>query len=117
MIGSKTRRHILERTKERFVWVVNYKDGGREKEGVRAVWLHPPDSWHLDTCGDGREVGDYKLTRLGKTKTRLEMKFVETYDSPEEVEDKEEWEADGKRHWAIYKKALEADFKAGRPAS
>ena len=117
MTGSKTRRHILERTKERFVWVVNYKDGGKEKEGIRAVWLHPPDSWHLDTCGDGREVGDYKLTRLGKTKTRLDMKFVETYDGPEEVEDKKEWEADGKKHWAIYKKALEADFKAGRPAS
>jgi len=117
MTGSKTRRHILERTKERFVWVVNYKDGGKEKEGIRAVWLHPPDSWHLDTCGDGREVGDYKLTRLGKTKTRLDMKFVETYDGPEEVEDKKEWEADGKEHWKIYKKALEADFKAGRPAS
>jgi hypothetical protein len=117
MIGSKTRRHFLERTKERFVWVVNYKDDGKDKEGIRAVWLHPPDSWHLDTCGDGREVGDYKLTRLGKTKTRLDMKFVETYDSLEEVEDKKEWEADGKKHWAIYKKALEADFKAGRPAS
>jgi hypothetical protein len=117
IIGSKTKRRILERSKGRFVWVVNYKEDGKDKEGVRAVWLHPPDSWHLDTCGDGREVGDYKLTRVGKTKTRLDMKFVETYDSAEEVEDKKEWEDDGKRHWAIYKKALEADFKAGRPAS
>jgi hypothetical protein len=62
-------------------------------------------------------VGDYKLTSLGKSKTRLDMKFVVTYDSPKEVEDKDEWEADGKKHWKIYRKALEADFKAGRPAS
>ena len=44
------------------------------------------------------------------------MKFVVTYDSKDEVEDKDEWEADVVKLWKIYKKALEADFKAGRPA-
>ena len=117
MIGSKTERKILEKSPERVIWRVRYKDGKGFAEGVRAVWLHPPNSWHLDTCGDGREVGEYKLKALGKSKTRLDMKFVVTYDSKDEVEDKDEWEADGVKHWKIYKKAIEADFKAGRPAA
>jgi len=116
IIGSKTVRKIIEKSPERVIWRVRYKDGKGFQEGVRAVWLHPPNAWHLDTCGDGREVGEYKLTRLGRSKTRLDMKFVVTYDSPKEVEEKDEWEADGKEQWKIYRKALEADFKAGRPA-
>jgi hypothetical protein len=114
--GSKSVRKILESTPERVVWHIRYKEGKGFAEGVRAVWLNPPKSWHLDTCGDGREVGDYKLTPLGKSKTRLDMKFVVTYDSKDEVEDKDEWDSYGVEHWKIYKKALEADFKAGRPA-
>ncbi len=117
MVGSKTERKMLEKSPERVIWRVRYKDGKGYAEGVRAVWLQPPNSWTLDTCGDGREVGEYKLKALGKSKTRLEMKFVVTYDSKDEVEDKEEWEADGVKHWKIYKKALEADLKAGRPAA
>jgi hypothetical protein len=115
--GSKAVRKMLEKDPERVVWRVRYKEGKGFAEGVRAVWLNPPKSWRLDTCGDGRERADYRLTSLGKSKTRLDMKFVVTYDSKDEVEDKDEWEADGVKHWKIYKKALEADFKAGRPAS
>ena len=117
MIGSKTARKILEKSPERVIWRVSYKDGKKVVEGVRAVWLRPPNAWYLDTCGDGREMGEYKLKSLGKSKTRLDMKFVVTYPSKDEVEDKEEWEDDGKKHWKIYRKALEADFKAGRPAA
>ena len=116
-IGSKTVRKILEKTPERVVWRVRYKEGKGYEEGVRIVWLSPPKSWRLDTCGDSRERGDYRLTPLGKSKTRLDMKFVVTYDSKNEAEDKDEWEEDGIKHWKIYRKALEADFKAGRPAA
>ncbi len=117
LIGSKTERKILEKGPERVIWRVRYKDRKDYVEGVRAVWLHPPDSWTLDTCGDGREMGEYKLKSLGKNKTRLDMKFVVTYDSKDEVEDKDEWEADGVKDWKIYRNALEADFKAGKPAN
>jgi hypothetical protein len=115
--GSKAVRKILEKSPERVIWRVRYKEGKGFEEGVRAVWLSPPKSWRLDTCGDGREVGEYKLKALGKSKTRLDMKFVVTYDSKDEVEDKDEWEAGGVKDWKIYKKALEADFKARKPAS
>lgn len=112
MIGSKTKRKFLERNKERLTWIVNYKENGKLKEGIRTVWLNPPDAWHLDTCGDGYERGEYKLTSLGKGKTRLDMVFDVTYDNPREVEPKKQWEEDGHRHWDIYAKHLEDEYKA-----
>jgi hypothetical protein len=117
LIGSKTERKILEKSPERVIWRVRYKEGKGYAEGVRVVWLHPPNSWSLDTCGDERERGEYRLKALGKSKTQLDMKYLVTYDSKDEVEDRDEWETDGARHWKAYKKALEADFKAGKPAN
>jgi len=116
MVGSKVTRTIIEKNPQRVIWRVRHKDGKSFAEGVRLVRLHPPNAWHLDTCGDGRERGDYKLKAMARSKTRLDMKFLVTYDSKDEVEDKDEWEADGVRHWKIYKKALEADFRSGKPA-
>lgn len=111
---SSARRVFLERSKRRYVWVVNYKEGGKKKEGIRAVWFKPPISWHLDTCGDGREVGDYELTPKGKNKTRLDMTFDVTYDDPRDVESKEEWQGEAKEHWKLYGAALEKEYKALR---
>jgi hypothetical protein len=110
MIGSRNRRNILERSKKRVVWTVISKNGGKGYEGVRAVWLKPPNAWHLDTCGDKREVGDYKLIRLGRAKTRLDMKFAVTYDDASKVESKRSWEADGRSDWDSYGRHLERDY-------
>ena len=114
IIGTKTKRTFLEKTKRRYVWAVNYKEGNKAKEGIRAVWFKPPNAWHLDTCGDGREVGDYKLTPKGKNRTRLDMIFDVTYDDPRDVESKEEWETDGKEHWKLFAAALEREYKASQ---
>jgi hypothetical protein len=111
MTGSKTRRRFLERSSRRFVWVTTYKEGSKTVEGVRAVWLKPPDAWHLDTCGDGREVGDYKLTQVGK-RTRLDMVFHVTYDDPRKAEGVRKWERGSKREWDAFGRYLEADYKA-----
>lgn len=116
MIGSKTRRNVIERTKKRVIWRVKYKDGRKDVEGIRAVWLMPPDAWHLDTCGDGREVGDYKMVPVGKSSTRLEMVFEETYDEKDKVPSKTEWLRDAKKHWDAYAKFLEQDYKKFKKA-
>jgi hypothetical protein len=116
MTGSTARRRFLERTKDRIVWVVRYKDGKRFVEGIRAVWLKPPNSWHLDTCGDGRELGDYKLTELKNRKTRLDMIFNVTYDEPGEAESQGSWMKDAKHNWSAYGKFLEQDYKKSRSA-
>ena len=111
MTGSKTRRRFLERSSRRFVWIATYREGGKTIEGVRAVWLKPPDAWHLDTCGDGREIGDYKLTPVGR-RTRLDMVFQVTYDDPKKAEGVREWVRGSKREWDAFGRYLEADYRA-----
>ena len=112
MIGSKTKRHFLEHTRKRIIWTVNYKEEGEVREGVRVVWLRPPDSWHLDTCGDHRELGDYKLTPVSKKKTRLDMVFHMVYDDPNQVIDRQQWEKESLEEWNAYSQFLEMDYKA-----
>ena len=116
MTGSSAKRRFLERSKDRLVWLASYREDSKDKEGVRYVRLMPPDAWHLDTCGDGRELGDYKLTALGKNKTRLDMVFQVTYDDPDEVEDKETWEKDARESWDTYASYLEREYQASRSA-
>jgi hypothetical protein len=112
MVGSTEKRAFLERTDKRVVWASSYKEDNKRKEGIRAVWLRPPDSWHLDTCGDGREVGDYKLTSKGKNRTRLDMVFRVTYDKGEDATRKREWEREGQNEWKVYAKYLENEYKS-----
>jgi len=109
MTGSKTKRRFLERSRRRFVWVTTYKEGRNPVEGIRAVWLKPPDAWHLDSCGDGRELGDYKLTSVGR-RTRLDMVFHVTYDDPKKAEGVREWVQGAKREWDVFGRYLEADY-------
>ena len=111
MTGSKTKRHFLERSRRRFVWVTTHKEGRNTVEGIRAVWLKAPDAWHLDSCGDGREIGDYKLTPVG-SRTRLDMVFHVTYDDPRKAEGVREWVQGAKREWDAFGRYLETDYKA-----
>lgn len=110
MTGSKAKRTFLERTEKRIVWAVNYREKGKNREGLRVVWLQPPDAWYLDTCGDGREVGEYKLTPKGRDRTRLDMKFRVSYESKDEVEDKKKWERDASDEWDTFARYLEKDY-------
>jgi hypothetical protein len=116
MLGEKTRRRFLERTKDRVIWTVAYEEHGRRLEGFRVVWLMPPDAWRLDTCGDGRERGEYRLKPLGKNRTRLDMVFQVTYDTKKEVVPGKEWERGAREEWDTYGKFLEKEFKEAREA-
>jgi hypothetical protein len=110
MTGSKAKMTFLEKTDKRMVWVVDYKEKGKAKEGIRVVWLHPPDSWSLDTCGDGKELGEYKLKEKGNGKTRLDMEFRLTYDNKADVEDKKTWEKETEEFWDVLGQFLEKDY-------
>jgi hypothetical protein len=78
--GSKNKREILEKTKARVIYTIRYENRGRTWNAVNIVTLHPPRSWHLDSRGEeDDEIGEYRLSRLGPSKTRLDMTFVERW--------------------------------------
>ena len=80
LTGSKSKRAILLKTKHRVVYTVSYRNRGKPRSAVDVVTLHPPNWWHLDFVGDDDdETGDYTLTPLGASKTRLDMTFTERY--------------------------------------
>ncbi len=110
ILGSKNRRKILFKSKNRAVYVSLYVRQGKQRSAVNVVTLHPPAAWHLDFIGDDDdESGDYHLTRLGPKRTRLEMKFSESY----KMRDPPTKPADIKstsQVWDKYVTALEKDY-------
>jgi len=116
--GSGNKRKILEKTKERVVYnsqfTIRYKHGGKTLNAVNIVTLHPPRSWHLDSRGDeDDEVGEYRLSRLGPSKTRLDMKFIERWkirDYPPKAEYLKSIHA----VWDKYAASLEKDYRRHR---
>lgn len=111
MLGSKLRRAFHEKTKERVIWTITGKDLPAGIDPVRVVWLRPPNAWHLETCGDEVLVGDYKLTAVGKGRTRLDMTFTQTHSSKKEVRDKKTFVHGTLDHWNHYARFLERDYK------
>jgi hypothetical protein len=112
--GSKNKRSVLEKTKERVIYTVRYKSGGKTVNAVNIVTLNPPKAWYLDSRGDeDDEVGKYRLTSLGPRKTKLDMMFVE-YWKIRNYPEKSEYLRDIHRIWDKYAAALERDYMRHR---
>ena len=111
MVGSKTKRMMLERNSKHVVWRNLDSSAKKGLQGIRSVRLMPPNRWHLDTTGDKHLVGDYRLTRLGGTRTRLDMKFVETSADRRKLESPGSWEAETQEEWDTYGRYLERDYR------
>jgi len=111
MVGSNLRRHFFERSPRRYVWLLKRKVRKKTIEGLRVVWLTPPDSWRLSTCGDKFEEGTYKLTPVGK-RTRLDMTFRVIYEDPKKVPSTRELVSGDKNDWNSFAKYLEKDYQA-----
>ena len=113
LTGSSSRRLILEKSKKRAVYASIYKaEDGREKIGVNLVTLKAPTSWHLEFYGEeDTEIGDYKLSTLGKGKTKLNMVFKEKWKTPK-FPTIEEQVTDSGRQWDQYIAALESEYNA-----
>jgi hypothetical protein len=92
-------------------------DGGRDPAiAVDLVRLNPPDSWHLDQLDETDQQSlDYRVTGMGRTRTRLHLLSTERWLTPDHPT-KEELRAQVAATWAKFGAALEADYRAGRPA-
>ena len=90
--GATYRRIIWDKTEKRLIYDSNKQGSdGSQKLAVRIVTLSPSTySWHLDYFAEeDLEQREYKLKKLGKEKTRLDMIF------------KNKWE---KRNWAFQRR-------------
>jgi hypothetical protein len=113
LTGSKGQRKILEKTKKRAVYASVYPGAdGKEKIGVNIVTFKAPTSWHLEYFGEeDNEIGDYKIVSLGKTKTKLNMVFKETWKVDPVPSIEEQIESTGKV-WDKYVQALESEYNS-----
>ncbi|MGI0078443.1 MAG: hypothetical protein ACRECH_02355 [Nitrososphaerales archaeon] len=113
LTGSKSIRHVVEKTEKRVVYVVDYKVNGKDLWHASVIALNPPNSWHLETACDKYEdeIGEYNLTKLGKGRTRLDMVFRMRYKNPPyKIDTKKEWEEDTSRFWDKLIAALDRDY-------
>jgi hypothetical protein len=90
--------------------------GSDPSVAVDLVRLRPPRSWHTDQIDEtDRESVDYRLTSLGRSRTRIELLVTERWLTPEyptarQLRDRV------RGAWDRYGAAIEERFRAGRPA-
>jgi hypothetical protein len=83
---------------------------------VDLVRLNPPHSWHLDQIDEtDRQSLDYRVAAMGRARSRLHLLVTERWVTPDHPT-KEELRAQVAATWARFAAALEADYRAGRPA-
>jgi hypothetical protein len=111
IIGSQNRRIILEKTKKRVIYAkLSPAENGPSMVGVNIVTLIPYKSWHLEYFGEeSNEIGDYAITRLGKTKTSLNLIFTETTKKGDHT--MKEVENLVNNIWDHYLNALEKEYR------
>jgi len=117
--GGKFPRIILHKARKKAVYAYYGKGtDGKPKLAVRFVTLHPATySWHLDYYGEeALETGEYKLTKLGKTKTRLNIVLKNKWKHGKGPPPKE-LEKHANFVWLKYAEALERDYRSGKSAS
>lgn len=115
LTGSKSVRRILEKSRKRVLYVsTETAVDGTQRVGVDLVTLKPPNSWHLEFFGeDDNEIGDYKLSSLGKNRTKLSMVFKESW-KLEEIPSVEEQVESTSKLWDKYVEVLEKDYASSK---
>jgi hypothetical protein len=110
--GSIRRRSVVERTSRRVIYVYYWNDeAGKLQMAVNIVALKPPSSWHLDFFGkEQTETGEYKLTRISKNETKLQMVFKHKWKEGQKIPSVAEQEERLGKMWDKYVTALESDY-------
>ena len=83
--GLRVQFKILQKTKQRVIYLRTRKQNQRTMIAVKIVTLHPPKAWQLDQTGEDA-LGTYRLMRLGPTNTTQRENYGKIQDqrSPEQ---------------------------------
>ena len=114
LIGSTRQRHILERSGRKVIFAQTWTNGeGKMLVTANIVTLKPPNSWHLEMFGTERnETGVYKLKRLGKEKTLIQLVFKNKWRNPQTAESVDSQIKRIREIWSKYSAALESDYRS-----
>ena len=113
----RPRFRVIKISPRRVLRVRVSRGSGRDPRiAVDLVRLNPPRSWHLDQIDEtDRQSLDYRVRAVGRGRTRLELLSTERWLTPE-FPTRAELRAQIAKTWAVFAAALEADYRAGRPA-
>lgn len=114
---------VIRISPRRVVRIRVYRGSGRDpamfdrhRLAVDVVRLHPPHSWHLDQIDEtDRQALDYRVSAVGRGRTRLQLRVTERWVTPK-FPTRDALLAQVAKTWARFAAALEADYRAGRPA-
>ena len=83
---------------------------------VDVIRLNPPNAWHTDQIDeDDRESVDYRLTALGRARTRIDLLVTERWLTPR-YPTRPELIRRVQGAWERYAPQIEARYRSGRPA-
>jgi hypothetical protein len=83
---------------------------------VERIRLNPPRSWHQDQIDETDEQSvDYRVTAVGRARTRFQLLSTERWLTPD-FPSREALRAQITTTWTRFAEAIEADYRAGRPA-
>lgn len=115
--GARRRFRVLRLSPHRLLRIRLTPNGSEDPDvAVDVLRLEPPRAWHTDQVDeDDRETVDYRLTRLGPHRTRLDLLVTERYVVPHPPTSAE---TRGRllAVWARYGAEIEARYRNGRPA-
>jgi hypothetical protein len=115
--NARPRYRVIRISPHRVLRIRLSRGSGRDPRiAVDLVRLNPPRSWHLDQIDENdRQAVDYRVSAVGHARTRLQLLVTERWVTPE-FPTREALRAQVRRTWARFAVALEADYRAGRPA-
>jgi hypothetical protein len=83
---------------------------------VERIRLNPPRSWHQDQLDEtDQQSVDYRVTAVGRARTRFQLVSTERWLTPQ-FPTREALRAQITETWTRFAAAIEADYRAGRPA-
>jgi hypothetical protein len=108
---------VLRISPRRVVRVRVGRSAGRDPAlTVERIRLDPPRSWHQDQLDESDQQSvDYRVSRIGRARTRFQLLSTERWLTPD-FPTREALRAQITATWTRFAAAIEADYRAGRPA-
>jgi hypothetical protein len=108
---------VIRISPRRVVRIRVHRGSGRDPAlTVERIRLNPPRSWHQDQLDEtDQQSVDYRVSSAGRTRTRFQLLSTERWLTPD-FPTREALREQITRTWARFAEAIEADYRAGRPA-